>query len=111
MKKVTSFFVACAFAMTAYAEGYQVNLQSAKQTGMGHVGVAMKLGAESMHFNPAALVFNAHTVDLSAGVSGVFANATYKNNTNGIKEKTDNTASTPLYAYAGFKIYVIWLPE
>lgn len=105
MKKVTSFFVACALAVSAYAEGYQVNLQSAKQTGMGHVGVAMKLGAESMHFNPAALVFNAHTVDLSAGVSGVFANATYKNNTTGIKEKTDNTASTPLYAYAGFKIY------
>ena len=35
------------------AEGFQVNAQSTKQAGMGHVGAALKLGAESMHFNPA----------------------------------------------------------
>ena len=31
----------------AAAEGFQVNAQSTKQAGMGHVGTAMKLGAES----------------------------------------------------------------
>ena len=87
----------------AAAEGFQVNAQSAKQAGMGHVGVAMKLGAESMHFNPAGLVFMDKTVDLSAGISGVFANAKF---TQGDYEhSTDNTPSTPLYLYAGFKIY------
>jgi long-chain fatty acid transport protein len=35
-------------ASYAAAEGYQVNVQSTKQSGMGHVGAAMKLGAESM---------------------------------------------------------------
>lgn len=87
----------------ATAEGYQVNAQSAKQSGMGHVGVAMKLGAESMHFNPAGLVFMDKKVDLSAGISGVFANAEYTNG--GYTAKTDNKASTPMFVYAGFKIY------
>ena len=57
--------------------GYQVNAQSTKQAGMGHVGVAMKLGAESMHFNPAGLVFMDKNVDLSAGITGVFANGKF----------------------------------
>ena len=57
------------------AEGFQVNAQSTKQAGMGHVGAALKLGAESMHFNPAGLVYMNNAVELSAGVSGVFAYA------------------------------------
>lgn len=88
----------------AAAEGYQVNAQSTKQAGMGHVGAAMKLGAESMHFNPAGLVFMDKNVDLSAGITGVFANGKFTQN-DGYEAKTDNKASTPLYAYAGFKIY------
>lgn len=87
----------------AAAEGYQVNSQSAKQSGMGHVGAAMKLGAESMHFNPAGLAFMDKNVDLSAGISGVFANAKFTNGD--YTAKSDNKASTPLYVYAGFKIY------
>lgn len=104
MKKV--FLWAC-FSMLPFsyaaAEGFQVNAQSTKQAGMGHVGAAMKLGAESMHFNPAGLVFMEKNVDLSVGVSGVFATGKFKND--GYSFETDNTPSTPLYAYAGFKIY------
>ncbi|MDH6358674.1 outer membrane protein transport protein [Parabacteroides sp. PF5-9] len=85
------------------AEGYQVNAQSTKQAAMGHVGVAMKLGAESMHFNPAGLGFLNKNVDLSLGVTGVFANAKFSDN--GYTHKSDNDPSTPLYFYAGFKIY------
>ncbi len=85
------------------AEGYQVNAQSTKQSGMGHVGAALKLGAESMHFNPAGLGFMDKTIDLSAGVSGVFSNARFTNN--GYEHEADNNPSTPLYLYAGFKIY------
>lgn len=86
-----------------FAEGYQVNVLSAKQTGMGHVGTGMKLGAESMHFNPAGLAFLNSSVDLSVGVSGIMANAKYSKD--GYSAKTDNPVSTPMYAYAGFKIY------
>ncbi|MDR1258068.1 MAG: outer membrane protein transport protein [Tannerellaceae bacterium] len=85
------------------AEGYQVNSQSARQAGMGHVGAAMKLGAESMHFNPAGLGFLDKTIDLSAGVSGVFSSGEYTKGT--YKNKPDNDPSTPLYFYAGFRVY------
>jgi long-chain fatty acid transport protein len=85
------------------AEGYQVNAQSAKQAGMGHVGVALKSGAESMHFNPAGLGFLDKRVDVSLGVTGVFSHAGYSNE--GYSHRADNAPSTPLYAYAGFKIY------
>ena len=81
MKKVIALACLSMLPMSyAAAEGYQVNAQSTKQAGMGHVGVAMKLGAESMHFNPAGLVFMDKNVDLSAGITGVFANGkfTYK---------------------------------
>ena len=44
---------AAATSLALWAEGYQINTLSAKQEGMGHVGVAMKLGSESMIFNPA----------------------------------------------------------
>ena len=33
---------------SAVAEGYQINSLSARQIGMGHTGIAQKLGAESM---------------------------------------------------------------
>ena len=104
MKKVIVLACLSMLPMSyAAAEGFQVNAQSTKQAGMGHVGTAMKLGAESMHFNPAGLVFMNKNVDLSVGVSGVFATAKYKKD--GYSVETDNTPSTPLYAYAGFKIY------
>lgn len=103
MKKAIALACLSVLPFYAAAEGFQVNAQSTKQAGMGHVGTALKLGAESMHFNPAGLAFMDRTIDLSAGVSGVFAHAKYSNE--GYTAKTDNTPSTPLYFYAGFKIY------
>lgn len=73
MKKVIATVCICMLiCMTVSAEGYQVNAQSTKQAGMGHVGAAMKLGAESMHFNPAGLGFIENQVEISAGVTGIF---------------------------------------
>ncbi|MGL5773343.1 MAG: OmpP1/FadL family transporter [Bacteroidales bacterium] len=103
MKKIFSLVACSLVSLSMMAEGYQVNLQSAKQAGMGHVGTSMKLGAESMHFNPAGLTSINKTVDLSAGVSGVFTNAKYRNGD--YSHKADNEVSTPMYFYAGFKIY------
>lgn len=103
MKKLLLWALASITIMPVFAEGYQVNVLSAKQTGMGHVGTGMKLGAESMHFNPAGLVFLDNNVDLSVGVSAVSAKAKYTNGD--YSAKTDNPLSTPMYAYAGFRIY------
>ena len=77
MKNFFVFVFVCICSLSSFAEGFQVNLLSTKQTGMGHVGVAMKLGAESMHFNPAGLVFMNQAVDLSIGMSAVMAQAKY----------------------------------
>lgn len=103
MKKFFLSLLAAITLLPVFAEGYQVNVLSTKQTGMGHVGVGMKLGTESMHFNPAALVFMKHAFDFSVGVSAVSAHAKYSHD--GYAEKTENPLSTPLYAYAGFKVY------
>jgi len=86
-----------------YADGYQVNLLSSKQTGMGHTGVALKLGAESLHFNPAGLAFLSSTMHFSLGTSLVFAKSTYDNLE--YSASTNNKVSTPIYSYVGFKIY------
>lgn len=104
MKKGIALACLCMLPLSyAAAEGYQVNAQSTKQAGMGHVGVAMKLGAESMHFNPAGLAFMENNLHLSAGISGVFSKGKFTNGE--YTQKPDNTPSTPLYVYAGFKIY------
>ena len=103
MKRLVIVVLASILSMTVFAEGYQVNLLSTKQTGMGHVGVGMKLGAESMHFNPAGLVFLRTNMDYSLGISAIMAKAKYSYD--GYSAKTDNPVGTPLYAYAGFKIY------
>ena len=89
---------------TAFAEGYQVNLQSTRQAGMGHVGTAMKLGAESMHFNPAGLVYMDKKVDLSFGASAVATDVTYRGE-GGYHANTDNSISTPMHFYAGFNVW------
>lgn len=106
MKKIL-FYAFLSFLPASYAaaEGYQVNVQSTKQSGMGHVGAAMKLGAESMHFNPAGLGFLDKEIELSAGVAGIFSTANYKSLDGSYKYKSDNDPSTPFYAYASFKIY------
>ena len=75
MKRLVIVVLASILSMTAFAEGYQVNLLSTKQTGMGHVGVGMKLGAESMHFNPAGLAFLRTNMDFSLGISAIMAKA------------------------------------
>jgi Long-chain fatty acid transport protein len=103
MKKLTAFSLALAISGSVFAEGYQVNLLSAKQSAMGHVGTGMKLGAESMHFNPAGMAFMDKTADFSVGGSAVFSKASYK--FNDYKANSDNSPSTPMYAYAGFRIY------
>ena len=73
MKKYSLISLLALASLSAQAEGYQVNTFSPKQEGMGHVGVAMKLGAESNIFNPAAVAFSNKTLELSAGVSANYA--------------------------------------
>lgn len=90
-------------AGVAMAEGYQINSLSAKQIGMGHTGIALKLGSESQFFNPAGMAYLDNTIDLNASVTGISAHATAT--VDGKEYKTDNGISTPIYINAAFKIY------
>lgn len=106
MKKIYSIATALCITFGAAAEGYQVNLQSAKQAGMGHVGTGMKLGAESMHFNPAGLT-SIQNMEISAGVALLKAYGTFDGamGTTPATGKTNNKISTPIYTYAGFNVW------
>lgn len=103
MKKILLASALLLSSIAANAEGYQINTLSAKQLGMGHTGTALKLGAESMIFNPAGLAFSDHTLDITASVTGIKADAStiYHGST----YKTDNGISTPLAFNAAFRIY------
>lgn len=104
LKTILSATVAMALGCgTAMAEGYQVNTLSTKQLGMGHTGVALKLGSESMYFNPAGLGFLDKTLDLSASVTGIQPTCTAT--IDGKKYETDCDMSTPMQVAAAFKIY------
>lgn len=103
MKKILSAVVGALVALSASAEGYQVNTLSARQGGMAHTGVAQKLGAESMYFNPAGLGFMDKTLDLSASINAVAATAKAK--VGGESYETDNNVSTPMMISAAFSIY------
>ncbi len=103
MKKFAVAVMALITVFLASAEGYQINTLSAKQLGMGHTGVAQKLGSESMIFNPAGLSFSNKTLDIAASVTGIKAivSADYEGKT----YKTHNGLSTPLAVNASFRIY------
>lgn len=103
MKKTLLAMATLASMLTASAEGYQVNTLSAKQGGMAHTGVALKLGSESMYFNPAGMGFMDKTFDVSASINGVAATA--KADYAGHTYETDNKISTPMFVSAGFSIY------
>lgn len=103
---MNKFLMSAAIAVTAFsaaAEGYQVNTLSAKQIGMGHTGVALKLKSESMIFNPAGMAWMDETLDVSGSVSGIFPTAKVKTATG--EYETDNEASTPLSFNLGFRVY------
>ena len=102
MKNFLFAITALVATMSAYAEGYQINTLSARQEGMGHTGVALKLGAESMIFNPAGLSFSDKTLDLSGTLTAIkpLSSATI----NGVRYDSHNKVSTPIAFNAAFRV-------
>ena len=88
--------------LSANAEGYQINSQSARQWGMAHTGTALKLGAESMTFNPAGLSYMNSKFDVSLGT--ILIKSKVKFAQAGYNHETDNPLSTPIFGHFGYKI-------
>ena len=99
MKK-TLFAVLAACSLLS-AESYQVNTLSAKQLGMAHTGAGLKLGSESMHFNPGGLGFLDKALDISAGATFIMPEVEF----HGSQGKTVNDKlGTPIYVYMASRI-------
>ena len=115
MKKILLALAAAGMTAGAFAEGYQVNNFSARQAGMANVGTAMKLGSESIYFNPAAAAFQESKFDISLGATGILSSVTastlptaangYKSD---LQETSDNKMSTPLHMYINYKTSKRW---
>lgn len=104
IKKITLFLMANLVGLSLMAEGYQLNSLSARQIGMGHLGTALKLGSESMVFNPAGLSFMTGKADISLGITGIMSKVTYTNVSGDYKAESDNPVGTPIFGYAGFRL-------
>lgn len=102
MKKFFIAITAFAAVMSASAEGYQVNTLSARQEGMGHTGVALKLGAESMIFNPAGLSFSDKTLDITGTLTAIKPMSSVT--IDGSRYDSHNKVSTPIAFNAAFKV-------
>lgn len=102
IRKISLLLIANLVGLGLMAEGYQLNTQSARQIGMGHTGTALKLGSESMVFNPAGLSFMKGVADLSFGATGVISKVTFKSGS--YKMESDNPMGTPIFGYVGYKI-------
>ncbi|TRX70421.1 OmpP1/FadL family transporter [Carboxylicivirga sp. M1479] len=105
MKRIGLFCGLVMLSFQLFAEGYQVNLQGNRQTGMGHTGAGLFMGASSMHFNPGALGFIDKKYDFSFGGSMIFSNNTFQKQAPSTYEaKSDNPMGTPFYFYGATKL-------
>ncbi|MCI9284961.1 MAG: hypothetical protein HFJ91_04020 [Muribaculaceae bacterium] len=104
-KSIISALALLLGAGSAMAEGYQINSLSAKQIGMGHTGIALKLGGESMYFNPAGMAFMDETLDISGSFTGIMPTAYATDKATGTEYTTDNGVATPINVNAAFSIY------
>lgn len=103
LKHVLTVAITVTAAFGAMAEGYQVNTLSARQNGMGHTGTAMRLGAESMIFNPAGMARMENSIEFQGSVTPIFAHAGAT--VAGKEYQTSNPASTPMAFNLGMKVY------
>lgn len=101
MRKAFAAILAFALSTGAFAEGYQINLQGARQTGMGHTGTGLSFGASSIHFNPGALALMKKKFDMTVGGSAIFSSNVFQKQIPSIySTSTDNPVGTPFYLYA-----------
>ncbi|MBP9018737.1 MAG: outer membrane protein transport protein [Bacteroidales bacterium] len=103
-KKIALILLLNLLSLATFADGYQINSQSARQIGMGHVGTAIKLGSESILFNPAGLSYINGTFDASLGVTAIMSKVKYTNTAGTYKAESDNPVGTPIFGYIGYRI-------
>ncbi len=115
MKKMSFLLCCLAAASQVQAGGYRVAVQGQKALGMGHAGVAMSDSAESVFFNPAAIVHLDSDYEVTSGFALIYSKNRYQNTDTGSYAQTDTPVGTPVNLYitkafspswsAGFGLY------
>jgi len=104
MKKILLLTGLLLCSASIYAGGYRVAAQGQRALAMGHAGVAVVNSAETAFFNPSGIVLLEDKINVSAGITGVFSNVQWQNQSTGQFSETDNPMGTPFYFYATYKI-------
>lgn len=104
MRILISICFMALIAMNSRAEGYQINLQGARQIGMGHTGTGLNFGASSIHFNPGALGFLPVNTEFTAGGSAIFSKNTFQKAGSAYLHESDNPVGTPFFFYGASRI-------
>lgn len=102
--KILALLGSALISGTAMAGGYQVNLASQRQIGMGHTGTGLLTGTSSIFFNPGAMShigYSGVTIGGSALVSKIAYSAP---ESAGITARTDNPLGTPFQVYGVYNI-------
>jgi long-chain fatty acid transport protein len=104
MKKYGLLLIIAFFSLTtAFAGGFQINLQGQKQTGMGHTGTGLLLDNASILFNPGAVSFLDSLRGISIGGSFIIPRTTYLDPSSGYVAHIENNIGTPITLYAVYK--------
>jgi long-chain fatty acid transport protein len=105
MRKLTTFLLFVLPVSFALGEGYQVNLQGNRQTGMAHTGTALNFGSSSIHFNPGTLSKLETKYDFQLGGSIIKVNNTFQKESPSVyQQSTDNPLGTPFYFYGAARL-------
>lgn len=104
MRRITFLLLLLCFAaLTSVGGGYQVGLQSTRNTGMGLIGTSLTYDASSAFYNPGGLSFVKDKWSLSGGVSLIMARVTFQGKDENYQTHLQHKLNTPFYFYAAYK--------
>jgi long-chain fatty acid transport protein len=88
---------------TAWAQGYQVNLQGQVQQGMGGAGTGYITDGAALFFNPGGASFlKGNTVN--AGISPTISKGMFLEKNTNLKAETESPVSLPFAVYGAFEL-------
>jgi len=103
MRSICLLLLLVSICCTAWAGGFQVNLQGQKQIGMAHCGTGLVFGASTAFFNPGAFAF-VEPSSISLGASFIKASIVYLEEAPGIYTTyTEPGLGTPFTFYTAIR--------
>lgn len=86
-----------------YAGGFQVNLQSVRQTGMAHTGTGILQDNSLIFFNPGGVALLDSVQGINLGGSFIFPHVEFNDPGGNYTANPEKHVGTPFHAYANFR--------